>query len=72
MFTVTYTYSFKELNGKPKRFLESKPECSIKGYGVSMDAVTLCVLYQSKESFDLNNKFLYDKFNLKPKNIKML
>jgi hypothetical protein len=57
MIKVTYTYSFDELSGKPKRFLESKTDCKILGYGVSMDTVTLSVLYETK-------------FKLKPKQIK--
>lgn len=72
MLRVTYTYSFSELNGKPKRFIESKSECNIKGYGVSMDTVTLCVLYQSTESFNTINKLFYDKFKITPVNIKAI
>lgn len=72
MLKVTYTYSFIELSGKPKRFIESKPECTIKGYGVSTDAVTLCVLYETNEIFHKVNKELFDKFKLIPKNIKVV
>jgi hypothetical protein len=71
MLRVTYTYSFPELNGKPKRFIESKPECSIKGYGVSTDTVTLCVLYESMEAFNIINKCMLDKFKLIPIDIKL-
>lgn len=72
MLTVTYTYSFTEFSGKPKRFIETKPECSIKGYGVSMDIVTLCVLYESTTAFNTVNKSFCDKFKLIPENIKAL
>jgi len=72
MLTVTYTYSFLELKGKPKRFIESKSDCTIKGYGVSMDTVTLCVLYQSNDAFNLINKSFCDKFKLIPINIKAI
>lgn len=71
MLKVTYTYSFPELSGKPKRFIESKPECSIKGYGVSTDTVTLCVLYESMEAFNIINKCMLDKFKLIPIDIKL-
>jgi len=70
MFKVTYTYSFLELSGKPKRFIESKPECILKGYGVSTDTVTLCVLYESAYAFDTINKLMLDKFKLVPTIIK--
>jgi hypothetical protein len=70
MFKVTYTYSFPELSGKPKRFLESEPECIIKGYGVSTDTVTLCVLYESTSAFNTINKLMFDKFKLVPTNIR--
>jgi len=69
MLKVTYTYSFPELSGKPKRFIESKPDCSIKGYGVSTDTVTLCVLFESVEAFNTINKSFFDKFKLIPINI---
>jgi len=72
MLKATYTYSFLELSGKPKRFIESKPECTIKGYGVSTDAVTLCVLYESMDAFNLLNKAMLDKFKLTPIEIKMI
>ena len=72
MLKVTYTYSFPELSGKPKRFIESKPECTIKGYGVSTDTVTLCVLYENAEAFNTINKSFCDKFKLSPANIKIL
>lgn len=72
MLKATYTYSFIELSGNPKRFIESKPECSIKGYGVSTDAVTLCVLYESIDAFNTINKTMLDKFKLTPINIKMI
>ena len=72
MLKVTYTYSFPELSGKPKRFIESKPECSIKGYGVSTDTVTLCVLYENAEAFNTINKSFCDKFKLSPNNIKII
>lgn len=72
MLKATYTYSFIELSGNPKRFIESKPECSIKGYGVSTDAVTLCVLYESVDIFNVVNKAMMDKFKLAPIEIKMI
>lgn len=72
MLKATYTYSFIELSGNPKRFIESKPECSIKGYGVSTDAVTLCVLYESVDVFNVVNKAMMDKFKLAPIEIKMI
>ena len=72
MLKVTYTYSFLELSGKPKRFIESKSECIIKGYGVSTDAVTLCVLYETNDVFDKVSKELFDKFKLTPKNVKLI
>lgn len=68
MLKATYTYSFLELSGKPKRFLESKPDCKIMGYGVSTDTVTLIVLFDSDESYDKLNKLLNQKFKLKLKN----
>jgi hypothetical protein len=72
MLKATYTYSFLELSGKPKRFIESKPECTIKGYGVSTDAVTLCVLYESIQAFNTINKSMLDKFKLNPIKIKII
>lgn len=72
MLKATYTYSFIELSGNPKRFIESKPECSIKGYGVSTDTVTLCVLYESVDIFNVVNKAMMDKFKLAPIEIKMI
>lgn len=72
MIKSTYTYSFTELSGKPKRFLENQPDCTIKGYGVSTDTVTLCVLYQHTEAFNRLNKLLLDKFKLNPSNIKFI
>lgn len=72
MLKATYTYSFIELSGNPKRFIESNPECSIKGYGVSTDAVTLCVLYESVYIFNVVNKAMMDKFKLTPIEIKMI
>ena len=72
MLKATYTYSFLELSGKPKRFIESKPECTIKGYGVSTDTVTLSVLFESTEAFNLVNKSMLDKFKLCPKDIKII
>jgi hypothetical protein len=70
MLKVTYTYSFPELSGKPKRFIESKPDCSVKGYGVSTDTVTLCVLYDSLQSYAAINKMMFDKFKLIPTNVR--
>ena len=72
MVKVTYTYLFTELSGKPKRYLETKPECTIMGYGVSTDTVTLSVLYQNAEAFNVLNKALYDKFDLLPNSIKFV
>lgn len=72
MLKTTYTYSFLDLSGKPKRFLESKADCKILGYGVSTDTVTLSVLYENKETFDLVGKQLYDKFKLVPTHINFI
>lgn len=72
MVKTTYIYSFLELSGKPKRFLESKLECKILGYGVSTDTVTLSVLYENAENFNIINKSLYDKFKLTPTNINFI
>jgi hypothetical protein len=72
MIKTTYSYSFNELSGKPKRFLENQPECKIKGYGVSMDTVTLCVLYEDTDAFNKLNKSLQDKFNLIPLHINFI
>lgn len=72
MLKTTYTYSFLDLSGKPKRFLESKADCKILGYGVSTDTVTLSVLYENKETFDLVDKQLYDKFKLVPTHINFI
>jgi hypothetical protein len=72
MLKATYTYSFDELSGKPKRFIENQPECTLKGYGVSMDTVTLCVLYGSLDCFNKNNKLLIDKFKLNVKKVEMI
>jgi hypothetical protein len=66
MLKTTYTYSFLDLSGKPKRFLESKSDCKILGYGVSTDTVTLSVLFENQEVFKSVNKELYDKFKLMP------
>lgn len=70
MVKVTYTYLFTELSGKPKRYLEAKPECTITGYGVSTDTVTLSVLYQNVDAFNTINKLLFDKFKLQPISVK--
>jgi hypothetical protein len=72
MLKATYTYSFDELSGKPKRFLESKPDCTVKGYGVSTDTVTLSVLFDSTQSFNQYNKLLYDKFKLIPSDLEFI
>lgn len=72
MIKCTYTYSFKELSGKPKRFIENQPDCTLKGYGVSSDTVTFCVLYENKNCFNRVNNMLLNKFNLIPNNIKMV
>jgi hypothetical protein len=72
MVKTTYIYFFNELSGKPKRFIESQKGCTVKGYGVSMDTVTLCVLYDSAESFNSINQLLMDKFKLVPKDIKLI
>lgn len=72
MIKTTYTYSFNELSGKPKRFLENQPECKIKGYGVSTDTVTLCVLFENTQVFNSLNKILNDKFKLIPTNIQIV
>jgi predicted transcriptional regulator len=64
MVKVTYNYSFIELSGKPKRFLESQEECKIIGYGVSTDTVTLIVLFETDEIFKSLRKELKSKFNL--------
>jgi hypothetical protein len=68
MVKVTYTYSFKELSGKPKRFIEKLDGCKVTGYGVLTDTVTLVILFDSPESFTELDKLLKDKFNLKLKN----
>lgn len=72
MIKTTYTYSFNELSGKPKRYLENQPECTIKGYGVSTDTVTLCVLYEDTNSFNKINKTILDKFKLVPTHIQIV
>lgn len=72
MLKTTYIYSFLELSGKPKRFLESKSDCKILGYGVSTDTVTLSVLFEDTQSFNKINKMLYDKFKLVPKHINFI
>jgi len=72
MVKVTYTYSFPELSGKPKRYLETRPECKIKGYGVSTDTVTLVVLYENPNVFNILNKAVFDKFKLQPLNIQFV
>jgi hypothetical protein len=66
MVKITYRYSFLELSGKPKRFIESKPECTIKGYGVSTDTVTLCVLFSTSESYKRITTEIELKFKIKP------
>jgi hypothetical protein len=70
MLKTIYIYSFLELSGKPKRFLESKSDCKILGYGVSTDTVTLSVLYESTSAFNTINKLMFDKFKLVPTNIR--
>ena len=70
MLKTIYIYSFLELSGKPKRFLESKSDCKILGYGVSTDTVTLSVLYESASAFNTINKLMFDKFKLVPTNIR--
>jgi hypothetical protein len=72
MLKTTYIYSFLELSGKPKRFLESKSDCKILGYGVSTDTVTLSVLYEDIEAFNVLNKALYDNFKLMPTHINFI
>lgn len=69
MMKTTYTYSFLDLSGKPKRFLESKADCKILGYGVSTDTVTLSVLYETVEAFNIINGYMKIKFNLSPHSI---
>jgi hypothetical protein len=72
MVKATYIYSFLELSGKPKRFIESKSECKIQGYGVSTDTVTLSILYENTNAFNIINKTLLDKFNLTPIHINFI
>jgi hypothetical protein len=72
MLKATYTYSFLELSGKPKRFLESKPDCKIMGYGVSTDTVTLSILYENTKSFNTHNKSLREKFGISPQDINFI
>ena len=72
MLKTTYIYSFLDLSGKPKRFLESKTDCKILGYGVSTDTVTLSVLYEDTQTFNELNKQLYDKFKLVPAHINFI
>ena len=64
MVKATYTYSFIELSGKPKRFLEKQEECKIMGYGVTTDTVTLIVLFETNSTFQTLKKELKSKFNL--------
>jgi hypothetical protein len=72
MLKITYIYSFLDLSGKPKRFLESKQNCKVLCYGVTTDTVTLSVLFEDTETFNNLNKQLYDKFNLVPRNINFI
>lgn len=72
MLKIIYTYSFNELSGKPKRFLEKQPECKIMGYGVSTDTVTLSVLYESTHAFNKYNKTLQDLYKLIPQTIEFI
>ena len=72
MLRTTYIYSFLDLSGKPKRFLESKTDCKILGYGVLTDTVTLSVLYEDTQTFNELNKQLYDKFKLVPAHINFI
>ncbi len=72
MLNATYTYSFLELSGKPKRFIETNSGCTVKGYGVTTDTVTLSVLYDSIDAFNQINKAMMDKFKLSPSNIKVI
>lgn len=67
MVKVTYTYSFKELSGKPKRFIEKLDGCKVMGYGVLTDTVTLVILFESEEFYNTLNKILNDKFKIKLK-----
>jgi len=69
MLKATYTYSFAELSGKPKIFLETKTDCKIFGYGVSTDTVTFYVLYEDEESLNKTNKILQEKFGISPQGI---
>ena len=69
MLKATYTYSFLELSGKPKRFIESKTDCKIIGYGVSTDTVTFSVLYEDTNAFNKINKNLQEKFGIFPQDI---
>ena len=64
MVKATYTYSFNELSGKPKRFLENQEDCKVMGYGVTTDTVTLIILFETNEIFQTLKKELKDKFNL--------
>ncbi len=72
MIKTTYTYAFTELNGKPKRFLESKTECRIMGYGVSTDTVTLSVSYDNADAFNKYNKMLFDNFKVVLQTIELI
>jgi hypothetical protein len=72
MLKATYTYSFLELSGKPKRFIESKTDCKLIGYGVSTDTVTFSVLYEDKNSFNTINKTLQEKFGIFPQDINFI
>jgi hypothetical protein len=72
MVKTVYIYSFLDLSGKPKRFLESKKECKILGYGVSTDTVTLSVLYDDKQTAEQINQELYNKFKLKPSKVNFI
>ena len=53
MVKATYTYSFNELSGKPKRFLEKQEECKIMGYGVTTNSTFQTLKKELKSKFNL-------------------
>jgi len=72
MIKVTYVYSFINLSGKPKRFIEASNDCKLISYGVTTDTVTLSVLFENTKVFNTLNKAIYDKFKLVPQSINFI
>ena len=72
MYEVIFAYNFEVYKGKPKRELEKLNGCKIKSYGVVKDSVTLFILCEDKNSLNLCQKIIKEKYNINPKKINKL